>query len=754
MRSTFRSRSSASLARRVKANLHCESLESRYAPACNVSLTSPSAVTCDAANDNVELVRRSVVLETEIFINGQFRGTSRAGVINVNGGSGINSLRVQGPGQTNYVLTDSQFRMEFAGPAALTVNYQNAQTLVLDLPLASASTVDVQSTLAGSSATVRTGGANDTITVRSPRGTLTVQTGAGNDIINLGLPNVAPGHVGAMVLDGGTGTNSLNYNDQANGTPTLTYTLSSGRVQRNGLGDVNYAGFANATMNLGTLGRHTVNVLATAAGVTTAINGGNGNDTFNVGDATNRLQLAGPLVVNGGGGSNTLNFRDNGTTVTSNYLVDVGRMVKTGQAEVRHSNVAEFTLLCGSASNVVTLSATAPGFRYTLRGGASSDAFLVGSGSLAAIQSQIHLIGSAGADRLLLDNRVPTDPQEYLFNANGATGILGGTSIPPISYESVDDVRLLSGSGSDVVSVVATPTGILTTLDLGGGDDYVGTGFLVGPLVVNGQEGFDGLVVDDSLSGTTQTYTVGPTQVSRTGGLAVTYGTIEGLELYVGRVNQTVVFQGTGAEWYTYVAGGAGFDTFRMGQGVYAFPLYIDGGEGGNLIDYSSRSAGVYANLTTGEATDVAGFANIRDLSGGGGNDILVGNGYGNQLFGRSGADLLIAGGWDYPLLPCLLDGGDGADIVIGGFTAYDYDRASLEAVLAGWVSGPLDPFARAARLRDGAEGLPALNAETVFSNYAGNTLRGGTDFDFFFLHRDLDTTDADFEVEPSVDIF
>jgi hypothetical protein len=85
--------------------------------------------------------------------------------------------------------------------------------------------------------------------------------------------------------------------------------------------------------------------------------------------------------------------------------------------------------------------------------------------------------------------------------------------------------------------------------------------------------------------------------------------------------------------------------------------------------------------------------------------------------------------------------------------TLYDFDRDSLQAILNGRRL-PGDPFARANRLKTGASGLPVLNETTVYSNYGGNTLRGGTDFDFFFFNPDFgDAADGDFEAEPFVRI-
>src|SRR5262249_23834779 len=79
------------------------------------------------------------------------------------------------------------------------------------------------------------------------------------------------------------------------------------------------------------------------------------------------------------------------------------------------------------------------------------------------------------------------------------------------------------------------------------------------------------------------------------------------------------------------LVGGADGDRFVSGDG-FQLAGAINGGAGRNALDYSAYASDVYVNLRTGVATGVGGgITNVHDVTGGAGNDILVGNG-GNVL--------------------------------------------------------------------------------------------------------------------------
>src|SRR5262249_37873944 len=107
-----------------------------------------------------------------------------------------------------------------------------------------------------------------------------------------------------------------------------------------------------------------------------------------------------------------------------------------------------------------------------------------------------------------------------------------------------------------------------------------------------------------------------------------------------GTLNGAVSFAGM-----ENLVGNTGYDYFAISAGAGLSGFLWD--QGGNaLIDYSSFTTGVYVNLATSQATNIAGgIFNVPYVIGGAGNDILVGNHLTNYLDGGPGRDLIIGGG-------------------------------------------------------------------------------------------------------------
>jgi hypothetical protein len=195
--------------------------------------------------------------------------------------------------------------------------------------------------------------------------------------------------------------------------------------------------------------------------------------------------------------------------------------------------------------------------------------------------------------------------------------------------------------------------------------------------------------------------------------------------------------------------GSTGVDTFQFATGGVVNS--IDGGGGGDWLDYStSGNAPVSVNLATGQATGVQGsIANIRNVLGDNGNDVLVGGAGGNILIGGEGSNTLI-GGADGNLLiggfgqANTLTAGTFGDILIGGWTDFDSSsdahRAALQSILNEWRFD--DPLLRIPRLITGGQGLNGnnlLNIITVHHNLAADTLIAGVGLDWFFVQSGVD---------------
>jgi Ca2+-binding RTX toxin-like protein len=206
-----------------------------------------------------------------------------------------------------------------------------------------------------------------------------------------------------------------------------------------------------------------------------------------------------------------------------------------------------------------------------------------------------------------------------------------------------------------------------------------------------------------------------------------------------------------------FLNGGRGNDTFSLGDGRSTGPgdppalfanilgaVTVDGGTGTNTLDYSNLPIGVRVNLALGTAMGASGgVKNIQNVSGGQGNDIIVGNNQSNFIFGNGGRDILIGeGGSD------VLFGGAGDDILIGDSTVYDTNPAALESLMAEWARTDLTGTAQDQynqRINHllgvtpgGLNGATTLNFSKVISDGVEDGLAGNgdndSDPDWFFL--------------------
>ena len=124
-------------------------------------------------------------------------------------------------------------------------------------------------------------------------------------------------------------------------------------------------------------------------------------------------------------------------------------------------------------------------------------------------------------------------------------------------------------------------------------------------------------------------------------------------------------------------------------------------------------------------------------LSGGSGDDILLGGAGNDDLRGNNGRDLLIGGlGRD------TLRGGSGDDLLIGGTTAFDEDVTALQAIQSEWTS-PRSYANRLANLSGNGTGLRnngerfLLPAVTVMNDSAIDDAFGEAGLDGFFSNLD-----------------
>ncbi|HEY2406725.1 MAG TPA: calcium-binding protein [Polyangiaceae bacterium] len=254
-------------------------------------------------------------------------------------------------------------------------------------------------------------------------------------------------------------------------------------------------------------------------------------------------------------------------------------------------------------------------------------------------------------------NGTTADEKVVLDELSGAFG--------PSILSATGGINIDLGSGTDTFSIRGTSGTDKWTAGSAGGNLYMEiSGDTVADVKVIAADVVNVSLSsgDDTFSGRggafTATHLAGSTLTTL--GVAASAMTING-----GDGNDTL----TGGSANDVINGGNGNDVFKTGPTADGDDTY-NGGAGTDKMDYSSRSAVITVvmdgstpsgDLTATEADTVG--ADVEDLVGGTGNDVLTGNTLANHIQGGDGDDLISGG----PAGTCttdldLLDGENGND--------------------------------------------------------------------------------------------
>jgi Ca2+-binding RTX toxin-like protein len=341
-------------------------------------------------------------------------------------------------------------------------------------------------------------------------------------------------------------------------------------------------------------GNDIVNVLATAAGVTTTINGGAGDETVNIGSdpvtvANSNLNgILGAVTVNGEAGADTLNIIDVSAAGNRRYEVTSTFVQRSNSARITYATTETLNLSAGSSNDAIVVLSTHTGVT-NIQGNSGDDSFSLCN----AIAGPTNLSGGDGHDQFALQGGTS------LFG-----GVIdGGPGVNTLNYSGVTPAGVFAGFTTPV-QVNLSPAAFATVLPnllpppFGGlainvpGSSATGTGGIANIRnVVGGSDG-DILVGDDL-----------PNQLE-------------------GRLGADLLF------------GQGGNDNLLGGLGVAGNPDLPDvlfGGDGNDLVDALS-----------GETNDAIVDNHRNFLFGGAGNDVLFARSARDQLFGEAGVDRLI----------------------------------------------------------------------------------------------------------------
>jgi hypothetical protein len=188
------------------------------------------------------------------------------------------------------------------------------------------------------------------------------------------------------------------------------------------------------------------------------------------------------------------------------------------------------------------------------------------------------------------------------------------------------------------------------------------------------------------------------------------------------------------------LTGGTSVDTFHF-QPSSAMSGHLDGGFGNDELNYAALLTSVTANLTTAVAHGVGGLiTSVENLTGGSGDDFLLGQAGLNIIAGGPGNDVIV-GNFGGDFLSGIggggadnMNGGTGEDILIGGSTSWDASIPDLTNIMARWLA----VTAYNVRITDLKTNVPQLlPATTVFNDAAGDndSMLGGGDLDWFITN-------------------
>jgi hypothetical protein len=427
-------------------------------------------------------------------------------------------------------------------------------------------------------------------------------------------------------------------------------------------------------------GTDTINVEATLAGVPVTISDVYLSfDTINICPTARFLDhIQGNVTVNGTS-RDTLTVFDQTDTYVDTYTLTSSTVTRSFSAPMTYHGVASVTLDAGSSNNpsspqVILAQSTAAGCATTINAAVGYHNIGVGAvgnstNSLSALRGPLTVNGQSYQDVMSIYDTTSTAGRTYSFAAASASGwntikaTADASGIVPatITYgPSLGEVALFGTQYDDTCNVASLPYGTPMVLNMMGGHNTARSSlpgastWLIYPQAPGG----------------------GPSSVA--------------LDNQVSFVQVWNVQGGPGSDRFLFMPkyganGGLGGN--------------MNGGGGGDTLDYSQYTHGVnvnlgaYGNGTYGYAAGVGGtVSNIQNVIGSPYADVLTGNRFGNVLVGGGGGDVINGGTGPSVLIGgrgngTTIHGHSGNDLIIAGYTSFDNNPAALDALFAEWDS-------------------------------------------------------------------
>src|SRR5688572_15785773 len=195
--------------------------------------------------------------------------------------------------------------------------------------------------------------------------------------------NYAASIRGNLILHGEPGNDNIEIHDQNGGAGA--YTITSTYFRKDG-GGTTYWNTCESLVVSQASGNMVVNILGIANSMAYYVDGGPGDDTFNLGDGT-MTALNGSAHLNGGGGADAVRFLDDANTSSGFYQINgtaLYRSVGDGANGLHYAAVEGVGLRTGNGTNEIQVLGTAPGAPLAISAGGGTDSISVFDTDLTA----------------------------------------------------------------------------------------------------------------------------------------------------------------------------------------------------------------------------------------------------------------------------------------------------------------------------------------------------------------------------------
>ncbi len=448
-----------------------------------------------------------------------------------------------------------------------------------------------------------------------------VDCGAGNDTVVIGGGDLLSNGWVSTSLDGGAGTDSIQFDDVLNSVGG-TYTLNNSSLTRGASQTIPYSAFETQrldaserfdsgqfsipnTINLNAFSGQTGSTTISAVGGrSTAINLPQGS--WN--------NLSGALTVNAPG--QTINVNDQNDTVKENYTLTATQLIRTvappgsGTKTINYSGVGALVLNMSTQTNQVVVNSTPAGMATTINdAGGVFNSYTLGGGNVGAnLLGPVTVNGPGGSSNgAAFDNSLDTTPSMQTLNGGIFTD--GQTH----TINAVSSIVIQNGGGGGTLDIPRV-TIYSEARDNGAAAVNIGAGNLdaniLATLVVDGAST---ATVDDRLDTGNDGYvldTAGGTSVrihkNTPGAQTITLGLFSAANLQCNNGDNVITVNNTGPGVQIFSNGGNDrFDVLSTKPGFFD-PIYTIG------IDTGTENTSV---SPFGDVVNVSGNANVQLLN-------------------------------------------------------------------------------------------------------------------------------------------